>query len=172
MKTILAITAFTFSFSLNAWSQDLTAKEKAEALAQTEFSKEKYKRKEKGGFVKEMHKVIVSTPVINSDPSFYQGNYLAQGSAYQLEIRQDSQQQWLVTLKIDGTETILKNVVIKDGYFSARKTNNAETEEWEGAFINKNDNGTVDFGLGVKLSNSLQLDGVQLSRLFFKKISP
>lgn len=172
MKTIVAATAFSLLFSLGTKSQDLTAREKAEALAKTEFSKEKYKRKEKGGVVKETHRVIESTPVLNNDPSFYQGNYAVEGLTYQLEIRQNTQQQWLVTLKMGGTETVLKNVVIKDGYFAARKTNKDTTEEWEGAFINKNDNGRIDFGLGIKLLTLLQTEGVQSARLFFKKLSP
>ncbi len=44
---------------------------------------------------------------------------------------------------------------------------------WEGVFINKNDNGNVEFGLGIKLSKPIQLtEGLKITKIFLKKVSP
>jgi hypothetical protein len=173
MKRMLSLVVLSVGLVLSARSQDVSAKEKAETIAKNEFSKSKHKRVEKEGVVKEKTKVVESTPVINNEASFYQGNYVVQGFDYQLEIRQDPQNQWLVTLKMDNERTLLKNVVITDAYFSAKKVARDGTEEqWEGAFINKNDNGTVDFGLGIKLFKPMRFESINITTLFFKKVSP
>jgi hypothetical protein len=173
MKKLLTLVVAALGVALHGLSQDFSAKEKAEALAKNEFSKTKHKRVEKYGVVKEMHKVIESTPVVNNDLSFYQGNYVTQGLNYQLEIRQDPQNQWLVTLTSDDTKTVLKYVVINDAYFTAKIIAKDGSEEtWEGAFINKKDNGSVEFGLGVKLPATITHESVNITKLFFKKVSP
>lgn len=173
MNKILLLTAFALGFFVRARSQDISAKERAEAIAKNDFSKAKYKRKEKYGVVKEKNKVIESTPVIDNNPSFYQGNYVCEGLDYQLEIRQDPQKQWLVTFTTDRKKTVLRKVSIRDAYFSATKqAENATEEVWEGTFINKSDNGEVAFGLGIKLSTAVTQEGLQTNKLFFKKVSP
>jgi len=41
----------------------------------------------------------------------------------------------------------------------------------EGVFINKNDNGQTEFGLGIKLSTSITIDNaLHVDKLFFKKV--
>lgn len=173
MKKIFALTIATLCLLSASQSQEVSAKEKAEALAKNEFSKEKYKKEEKYGVVKEKHKAVVSTPVINKDLSFYQGNYVVQGFNYQLEVRKDPQDKWLVTITTDDEKTVLKNVTINDAYFTATKTSKDGTEErWEGAFINKSDNGVEDFGLGIKLPNPMRFQSINMTKLFFKKVSP
>lgn len=173
MKKLFALTFIILGLLPTLSAQDMSAKDKADALAKNEFSKAKHEKKEKYGVAKEKNKVILSTPVINNNPSFYQGNYVVQGLNYQLEIRQDPQNVWLVTLTMDNDKTVLKNVVINDAYFTATKTGKDGTEEvWEGAFINKSDDGVVDFGLGIKLSTPVRFQSINMTKLFFKKVSP
>jgi hypothetical protein len=175
MKRIFLLTTLLIGFSFLALSQELSPKEKAEGLAKNEFSKSKRKKEEKDGVVKEKIRVVESTPVINTNLSFYHGNYVYNDLKYKLEIRSDEQNHVMATLTIaDGQPIRLKNVTISDAYFTAVKPNADGTEEfWEGAFINKNDNGTTDFGLGIKLSRPIPLtEGLQITRLFFKKVSP
>lgn len=173
MKKLLALALLSLGIVHFVRGQDGTAKEKAEALARNEFSKEKHKRMEKFGVVKEKHKVIESTPVVRNEASFYQGNYVVQGFNYQLEIRQDPQSQWLGTLTMDDKKTALKNVTIEDAYFTAKRVATDGTEEqWEGAFINKSDDGVVEFGLGIKLSQPMRHESINITKFFFKKVSP
>lgn len=173
MKKRFLLLAFPFCFFLNSWGQDIAAKDRAEEIARDDFSKTKFKEKEKYGVVKTKSKVVESTPVVYKNPSSYQGNYVVQGFNYQLEIRKDPQDKWLATLTLDNTRTVLKDVSITDAYFSARKPGSDGSEElWEGAFINKNADGQVEFGLGVRLSDTMQFQGININKLFFKKVSP
>ncbi len=73
-----------------------------------------------------------------------------------------------------GKDILLKDVSITDAFFHAVKENTDGTKElWEGVFINKSDNGNVEFGLGIKLSRPIQLtEGLRLTRIFLKKVSP
>jgi hypothetical protein len=155
--------------------QDMTPKEKAAFLAKNEFSKTKHKKKEKDGVVKETHRVVESTPVISTELSFYEGNYVYGDLDYKLEIRTDAQRKPIAALSIDNSTGIqLKDVVINDAFFRAVKINSNGTEEiWEGVFINKTDNGNTEFGLGIKLPNPIQLtEGLKITRIFLKKVSP
>ncbi len=173
MKKTSFLTLFIVGFALCAISQNLSAKEKAEYIAKNEFSKSKYKKIEKYGVVKEMNRVIISTPVVHADLSDYAGNYVNVDGADKIEIRTDAQKGFIATLVHDGVETVLKNVTVQDAYFTALESNRYGTEErWEGVFINKNDNGTIDFGLGIKLTQPVQRDGLQITKVFFKKVSP
>ncbi len=177
-KTLLVVALFVF-ISINAVSQELTAKEQAELMAKTDFSKSKYKKKEKYGVVKEMSRVVESTPVIKDDLKDYAGIYKTEGPNYIMEIRVNDKDAVEAILRIPGTEQKevatyqLKNSTIKDALFKAIKINKDETkEEWEGVFINKNDNGAVDFGLGIKLPNPITItEGLRTEKLFFKKVS-
>ncbi len=156
-------------------SQDIAPKEKAESLAKNEFSKTKYKKKEKYGVVKELNKVIVSTPVINNNLSFYDGNYIYQDLDYKIEVRTDKYNKPMATLTIaDGKDILLKEVSITDAFFHAVKLNaDGSKELWEGAFININDNGNIEFGLGIKLSKPVELTkGLNIIKIFLKKVSP
>ncbi len=156
-------------------SQDIAPKEKAEALAKNEFSKSKHKKVEKFGVVKELNKVIVSTPIINNNLSFYDGNYIYQDLDYKIEVRTDKYNKPMATLSIAGGQDILlREVSITDAFFHAVKLNaDGSKELWEGAFINKNDNGNTDFGLGIKLSKPVQLTkGLNITKIFLKKVSP
>ncbi len=175
MKKIF-LTPILFVFICTACkSQELAPKEKAEALAKNEFSKSKHKKVEKYGVVKELNKVIVSTPVINNNLSFYEGNYVYQDLDYKIEIRKDAQNKMMATLNIGNSPAIvLKNVNIKDAFFQAAKENTDGTEElWEGVFINKNDNGITEFGLGIKLPKPVQFtEDIQITKIFLKKVSP
>ena len=50
---------------------------------------------------------------------------------------------------------------------------NGEEELWEGVFIDRNDNGNAEFGLGIKLGKPISLtEGLKIERIFFKKVSP
>lgn len=174
MKTIFLLLA-TFSLGLFAHSQDAGPKEKAEALAKNEFSKSKHAKVDKNGVVKQKKKEIISTPVVESELSFYHGNYVYDDLGYKLEIRSDAQNNTMATLSIkDGAPLQLKNVAIKDAYFTATKINEDGTQEfWQGAFINKSNDGISEFGLGIKLSKPIQItDGLQMTKIFFKKVSP
>jgi hypothetical protein len=173
MKKVFLLTVFPFCFFLASWSQDISAKDRAVEIAKNDFSKAKFKEKEKYGVLKEKSKVIESTPVVYNNSSDYQGNYVVQGFNYQLEIRKDPQDKWLVTLTMDNSRTVLKDVSITGAYFSARKVNSDGSEElWEGAFINKNDDGQIDFGLGIRLADTMRFQSININKLFFKKVSP
>ncbi|MBD0277274.1 MAG: hypothetical protein ICV81_04825 [Flavisolibacter sp.] len=175
MKETLLLYFLTACFITKGISQDLTSKEKAESLAQNEFSKSKYKKVEKYGVVKEMNKVITSTPVVQNDLHFYNGNYWYQDLQYKMEIRTDAQDKLMATLSMPNKpEVQLKNVSVNDAYFTGVvQYQDGSEEKWEGVFIDKNDNGNREFGLGIKLSKPIQLtEGLQLTRLFFKKVSP
>ncbi len=175
MKKIWVLTVLWLFISVNATSQILSPKEKAESLAKEEFSKTKEMRKEKYGIVKELKKVVKSTPVVNENLSFYDGNYVYQDLQYKIELRTDKQKKPMATLKIaDGQDIQLKDVSITDAFFHAVKHNKDGTEElWEGAFINKNDSGNIEFGLGIKMSEPVQLtQGLKITRIFLKKVSP
>jgi hypothetical protein len=175
MKKIISLTIIFLVFAFCASSQDQSPKEKAVRLAQNEFSKTKHKKKEKNGIVVEVHTVIVSIPVIQDDLSFYEGNYVDQDLNYKIEIRKDAQNKLFATLTTnDSVKTVLKNTWIRDAYFTSTKTNAGGLEEpWEGVFINRNENGTTDFGLGIKLSKPIVVaGGLEITRIFLKKVSP
>ncbi|MBD0332987.1 MAG: hypothetical protein ICV66_10050 [Chitinophagaceae bacterium] len=164
-----------FLISLSAICQDISPKERAESLAANDFSKSKYKKKEKYGVVKEMKKEVISTPVIKGNLSWYDGNYVYKDLNYKIEIRTDKNKRPMATLSIaGGKDVLLKDVSITDAFFHAVNQNADGTEElWEGAFINKSDNGNVEFGLGIKLSKPIQLtEGLQITKIFLKKVSP
>ncbi|MGI8583138.1 MAG: hypothetical protein ACR2KX_13120, partial [Chitinophagaceae bacterium] len=137
----------------------------------------KYKKMEKYGVVKELNKVIVSTPVINN-LSFYEGNYFYQDLDYKIEVRTDKYNKPMATLNIaGGKDILLKDVSITDAFFHAVKQNaDGSKELWEGVFINRKGyykNDEVEFGLGIKLSKPIQLtEGLQITKIFFKKVSP
>ena len=174
MKKILFLYVLIAFISSNCMSQELTAKEKAEDLAKNVFSKSKHAKKEKYGVVKEKTKVIESTPVVKTNLDFYAGNYWYQDFNYKMEIRLDATKNLMATLSIPNKSDIqLKNVSVTDAYFTAIKQNeNGAEEKWEGVFINKSDNGNTEFGLGIKLPNPLPVaDGVQTTKIFFKKVS-
>lgn len=175
MKKIFILPIVLLFISGSAISQAPSAKEKAESIAKEEFSKTKYKKKEKYGVVKEVKRVVESTPVVKDDLSFYNGNYVYQDLGYKIEIRTDKNKLPLATLKIGSAQDILlKEVSITDAFFYAVKQNADGTNElWEGVFINKSDDGNVEFGLGIKLSNPVQLtEGLKISKIFLKKVSP
>lgn len=159
---------------LTAISQEKTQKEKAEALAKNEFSKAKQIEKTKDGVVKEKNRIVESTPVINSDLSFYHGNYVNEDLKYKIGIRGDEKNNLIATLKIgEGPETQLHSVSIQDAFFQATtKNENGVEQSWEGAFINKSDDGNIEFGLGLKLPSPAELSGLQITRIFLKKLSP
>ena len=158
------------------FSQQLNAKAHAELIARDNFSKSKHVRKEKYGIVKEVNRVIVSEPVIKKDINDYSGSYEALDLHYILELTATEKTSTGI-LKIPGKENNiyqtfpLKDIFIKDAYFKAILVRTVESKEpLEGVFINKNDNGVVDFGLGIKLQNSMTKDGLIIDKLFFKKI--
>ncbi len=175
MKKTLIVSVLFVSISINAKSQKLTSKEQAEFLAKTEFSKSKYKKEEKYGVMKEMKKVVVSTPVVKNNISHYNGNYVYQDLDYKIEVRTDKYNKPMATLNIaGGKDILLKEVSITDAFFHAVKRNaDGSKEFWEGVFINKNDNGVTEFGLGIKLPKPIQLtEGLQITKIFLKKVSP
>jgi len=156
-------------------AQELLPKEKAGDLAKNVFSKTKDKKKEKNGVTTDVHVKIESTPVIKSDLSYYEGNYWWQDLKYKLEIRLDANKNWMATLSIPGeSDEQLKEVSVNDAYFSAMRVNkNGEEELWEGVFIDRDDKGKSEFGLGIKPANPIPLsEGLGITRIFLKKVSP
>lgn len=175
MKKVLLLQLLLGFFSINCISQELTAKEKADDLAKNVFSKEKYKKKEKNGIATEVNIKIESTPVAKDNIEFYAGNYWYKDLNYKMEIRMDANKNLIATLSIpDKPELQLKKVSVADAWFTAIKQNEDGTEEpWEGVFINRSDNGSTEFGLGIKLAKPISLTaGLQITKLFFKKVSP
>ena len=63
---------------------------------------------------------------------------------------------------------------VNKAYFSGIRINKSgEGELWEGVFIDRNDNGNSEFGLGIKLANPISLtQGLKIPGIFFKKVSP
>ncbi len=165
----------TFLFALSAISQEGSAKEKANFIAKNESSKSKYKREERFGIVKEKNKVIESTPIINSNLSFYSGTYVCEGRHDTIFINADAQNNLSALLHPNGsTPLALKNITITDALFQAVKRNEDGAEElWEGVFINKKDGDMEEFGLGIKLPATVKLtEGQSTTKLFFKKLLP
>jgi hypothetical protein len=172
---VIILSSAIFLIGNTVYSQENSAKQKADSLAKKEFSKNKHKRKEKNGVVIETHVEIVSTPVVKNSLSFYEGNYVNKDLDYKLEIRTTADQRLMATLTIgDAAPVVLRNVSLKDAYFTAVRTTNNTTETWEGVFIDRNDGNATEFGLGIKLPNPIMVtdQGLTMSRLFFKKVSP
>jgi hypothetical protein len=169
MKQTIFAAMLIFSCMVSALAQE-TAREKAEAIAKNDFSKSKHERKEKYGVVKEKRKVIESTPVMTTDLSLYEGHYGSHDSEYKIHIKKAAD-SWVANLQINNTRVELKNVTITDALFEAVKVNADGTEEkWEGVFINKNDDGNSEFGLGVKLSKPIQVaEGLTTTKIFLRK---
>jgi hypothetical protein len=157
------------------YAQSISPKDQAIDIAQNDFSSNISMRKEKYGVVKEKHKVIESTPVVANTLQFYTGKYIFQEIQYQLEILMDEQSNPIVTLSSPNQPDIrLKNVTIADAYFVGFIPNTDGSEEkWEGVFINKSQDDSPTFGLGIKLPAAIPLgDGIGLTKLFFRKVLP
>lgn len=175
MKKSIIILLSVGIFSTSLFAQEVSSKEKADDLAKNVFSKTKDKVKEKNGVKTEVHVKIESTPVIKEDFSFYEGNYWYQDLKYKLEIRRDVNKNLMATLSIPGEPDVqLKKASVNQAYFSVIRVNkNGEEELWEGVFIDRNDNGNSEFGLGIKLANPISLTaGLNIEKIFFKKVSP
>lgn len=175
MKKIIVILFSIGIFSASGFSQELSAREKADDLAKNVFSKTKDKKKEKDGVTTEVHVKIESTPVIKDNLGDYEGNYWYKDLRYKLEIRLDVNKKLMATLSVPGeADQQLKNVSVSQAYFSGiRVSKNGEEELWEGVFIDRNDNGNAEFGLGIKLAKPISLtEGLKIERIFFKKVSP
>ena len=175
MKKLFVIVLSIGVVSTAGFSQELSSKEKADDLAKNVFSKTKDKKKEKDGVTTEVHIKIQSTPVIKDNLSYYEGNYWYKDLGYKLEIRLDLNKNLMATLSVPGEpDAQLKKVWVDHAYFSGiRVTKNGEEELWEGVFIDRNDNGNAEFGLGIKLANPIVLtEGLKIPNIFFKKVSP
>lgn len=171
MKQTVFIAILIFSYMMRAVSQE-TAREKAEMIAKNDFSKSKHEKKEKFGVVKEKRKVIESTPVVRTDLSFYEGQYLSHNSEYKIDIKK-TEGKWVAKLYMNNIPFELKDITITDALFQAVKVNTDGTEEkWEGVFIDKNDDGNLEFGLGIKLPKPLQAsEGLSITKLFLRKVA-
>ncbi len=174
-KTSLLLFASLF-FNHITFSQELTAKERAELIAGENFSKSKHLKKEKYGITKEVNKDIVSTPVIWQNVKDYAGVYKAYGFDYTLVLNIKDAPNIEGTIKENnGTNESafpLKNITIKDALFKAIQVNaDGTATPLVGVFINKNENGQTEFGLGIKLSKSITKDNaLQIDKMFYKKV--
>ncbi len=158
-------------------TQEVNSKVRAEIIAKENFSKSKHKKKEKYGITKEVNRVIVSSPVIKQNISEYSGVYQVHDLNYYIELKIKDKVNIEATWKEpDNTSSgfkifYLKNISIRNALFTATKVSPEGVQELlEGVFINKNDNGIVDFGLGIKLPKSITLNGLTMDKLFFKKV--
>jgi hypothetical protein len=175
MKKLIIILLSIGVFSTSGFTQELSSKEKADDLAKNVFSKTKDKKKEKNGVTTEVHVKIESTPVAKEDLRYYEGNYWYKDLKYKLEIRLDANKNLMATLSIPGEpDAQLKKVSVDQAYFSGiRVYKNGQEELWEGVFIDRNDNGNSEFGLGIKLTDPIPLtEGLKIEKIFFKKVSP
>ncbi len=174
-KTLILLFASLF-FNHISFSQELNAKERAELIARENFSKSKHLKKEKFGITKEVNRTIISTPAIKQNVKDYSGVYKAIGFDYTLALSINDAQNIQATLtENNGTTTSalqLKNITIKDALFKAIQANaDGTTTPLEGVFINKNDNGQTEFGLGIKLLKSIIKDNaLQIDKMFYKKV--
>ena len=178
MKKILLLLFTSLLFNHITFSQELSAKERAETIARENFSKSKYMKKEKFGVTKELNRVVVSTPVIEKNVKDYSGVYKAYGFDHTLTLNIKDAQNIQATLKENigansNSTSLLKNITINDALFKAVQVNADGTDTpLEGVFINKNDNGQTEFGLGIKLSKSITIDNaLHIDKLFFKKVN-
>jgi hypothetical protein len=175
MRKILIVLFTSLLFNHITFSQELNAKERAEFIARENFSKSKHLKKEKYGITKELNRVIVSTPVIKKNVQDYSGVYKANGFDQTLTLRADDAQKIQATLTTNGTNKSaiqLGNITIKDALFKAIQVNaDGTTTPLEGVFINKNDNGQTEFGLGINLvKNITKNDAPLIDKMFFKKV--
>lgn len=175
MKPLLFLCAISMFGHLFVSAQQNGDRERGELIAKEDFSKSKYMKKEKYGVVKELNRVIVSQPVIKQNKHEYAGLYKAQdfGNTIELKITGNTIEAILQKGNDDSVSDLfyqLKNIVINDALFKATLINkNGNEEIAEGVFINKNDNGIIDFGLGIKLPKNITINGLHIDKLFFKK---
>ena len=173
MKRLVSTGVLILAFALSSFSQQSTFKSKADSLAKNDFSKSKEKRIEKYGVVREVKKTIISTPVATNDLSFYLVKYVNEYLKYKIEIRKDALSRPIATLSIGGKPAAaLENTTIDDAYFTARTPGGKTGGSWEGVFVDKNDNGIVEFGLGLILPDPVSVDGLRITKIFLKKLSP
>jgi hypothetical protein len=177
MKKISFLILTALCIQASAFAQQMEPKERAAFIAKEDFSKSKYKKVEKYGITKELSKTIISTPVIKQNIKDYSGVYKANGADYILTLNIDDANNITVTIKEaeanNSFETFsLKNVTIKNALFNAIKVDKEGTETpLEGVFIDKSDNGIIEFGLGIKLSKSITVNNaVNIDKFFFKKV--
>ena len=99
MKKTLLLLFTSLLFNHITFSQELSAKERAETIARENFSKSKYMKKEKFGVTKELNRVVVSTPVIEKNVKDYSGVYKAYGFDHTLTLNIKDAQNIQATLK-------------------------------------------------------------------------
>lgn len=177
MKKTLFLFIAALSIGYFSSAQQMQPKERAEFIAREDFSKSKYKKMEKYGVTKEKSKVIISTPVIKENVKEYSGLYKVDDPDYMITLNITDGKSIKGSIKeaggINGYQTFeLKNIIIQDALFKAEKINPDGSEtRLEGVFIDKNNNGIVDFGLGLKLAKSVTIaNAVETDKLFFKKL--
>lgn len=178
MKKTLFLFIAALSIGYFSSAQQMQAKERAEFIAKEDFSKSKYKKVEKFGVTKEKSKVIISTPVIKENVKEYSGHYKVDAPDYIITLNIEDEKNIKGSIKEadgnNGYQTFeLKNLIIQDALFKAEKINPDGSETpLEGVFIDKNNNGIVDFGLGLKLSKSITIaNAIETNKLFFKKVN-
>ncbi|MCW3106664.1 MAG: hypothetical protein JWQ09_1170 [Segetibacter sp.] len=177
MKKISFLIATAFCIQVSVFAQQMEPKERAAFIAKEEFSKSKYRKVEKYGITKEKSKVIISTPVIKQDIKEYAGVYKANGHDYMLTLNIEDEKKITGTIKEPAANNnyatfTLKNISIDNALFKAVKVSGDGTETpLEGVFIDKSDDGVVEFGLGLKLLKSITINkGANTDKLFLKKV--
>ncbi|MCW3107781.1 MAG: hypothetical protein JWQ09_2287 [Segetibacter sp.] len=176
MKKISFLIVTALCIQTFAFAQQTGPKERAAFIAKEDFSKSKYKKVEKYGITKELSKTIISTPAIKHVKE-YAGVYKANGADYILTLNIADEKNITGTIKEalenNNYETFtLKNISIDNALFKAVKISpDGKETPLEGVFIDKNDNGVIEFGLGLKLSKSITINNsVSIDKLFFKKV--
>lgn len=149
---------------------------KGRTNSERRFQQIQIHEKGKYGVVKELSRAIVSVPVIKQNKHEYAGLYEAQDFENTLELVINENAIEAVLQKVDNDSLSspfyqLNNIVINDALFKATMILKDGREELvEGVFINKNDNGIVDFRLGIKLGKSITRNGLHIDKIFFKKM--
>jgi hypothetical protein len=158
-----------------AGAQTITPREHASEVASA-FFKEKHKVKDKKGTHTEVHVSMSSQPWVAA-PAAYAGTYEVEGSAFKLTVEAlSSGQLGLAGVVPDangaGSARPVKfsDVRVQDGWLTATKTDESGVAQpFTAAFLLQSRNGVVSQGLGTKLPQPLEWQGLVLNKLFYQK---
>lgn len=163
--------------SIGIIAQESSSQRRNEIVAS--FNKEKYLAKEKYGVRVEKYKKVVSEPAIKQNLSEYSGIYRTEGLEHSINLQVAADG----TVKANGSETTdgitrsfkLQGARIAFGMLTATKVyDDGSQQKFEGVFLNRTDfispkdPGVKMFGLGVVVSNPVEIQGVALDKLFYQ----
>lgn len=173
MRTYVVIALF-LGCAINALSQQLSSQTRAQAIAEA-FTKHKQVAKEKSGVRKEKYKDVKSEPLVKQNLSDYSGMYEVADLGYLLNIQAGSDGSVQADGSENGRQFRIENAKIEGALLTGSKVyQDGATEQFEGVFLKRTEResptaaGVTTFGLGVLLSQPVQLAGHTVDKLFYQ----